>query len=459
MFTSNGPIVFTFGAAIMRSDALRRAAAARVHASVVSGQPTLVVCSPDAAPAGGEIVWTHAFAQALGSLGIVAVALTRQQAQGDRAATLLTGLLERAVVPVITGALPYGAGHKPGRRENDIVAMRLGAALEASRVLIYTTGEGVLSADPKRVDGAVAVSHVNYMELLELAERGASVVHPVAAEIARTNGTRFEIRNLTSDRGTIVREDAHVDAQRPVSAITVSGGAALVTVALPSSARGTPAATELLRLLAERDIAIEMLTFVPGGVRLVCERSRVTAVLEEVRRLKLRVHVHDDATRLCVVGAGIRSTSGIIYRMLHALELHEIEALHFADSNVTITVLVRQSDAREAERILHDEFALAPSAHAAAALQFDAATGFVRVRGRSIRLGERQQRVLSFFLERPGKVIDVETAALATFGGSSKEEIAAFRVHLHNLRKKIEEDPEHPRFVITVPGKGYLFAR
>jgi len=33
------------------------------------------------------------------------------------------------------------------------------------------------------------------------------------------------------------------------------------------------------------------------------------------------------------------------------------------------------------------------------------------------------------------------------------------RVHLHNLRKKIEDDPDTPRHIITVPEQGYVFVR
>lgn len=32
--------------------------------------------------------------------------------------------------------------------------------------------------------------------------------------------------------------------------------------------------------------------------------------------------------------------------------------------------------------------------------------------------------------------------------------LVALRVHMHNLRKKIEEDPDNPRYLVTVPAQG-----
>lgn len=92
-------------------------------------------------------------------------------------------------------------------------------------------------------------------------------------------------------------------------------------------------------------------------------------------------------------------------------------------------------------------------------LAFDAATGHLAVRGRVRRLGTRQARLLQLLIENAGNVIGVTHAAKTVFGKSGDEQIAALRVHIHNLRKKIEEDPNNPRRLVTVPSKGYLFVR
>jgi hypothetical protein len=192
----------------------------------------------------------------------------------------------------------------------------------------------------------------------------------------------------------------------------------------------------------------------------VCERKSLSAILAVVARLELHAKALGQCARIVLVGSGLRTTAGVFYRLLKALTDEQIDVLHFADSNVTISVVVAQRDAAAAERIAHDEIVLGGDGGAAElALRFEAATGRVDVRGRASQLGERQAALLAYFLENGGRVIEIDQLAQAVFGSRSPSTIAALRVHIHNLRKKIEEDPDAPRHVITVPNRGYMFVR
>lgn len=130
--------------------------------------------------------------------------------------------------------------------------------------------------------------------------------------------------------------------------------------------------------------------------------------------------------------------------------------LHFSDSNVTMSLIVPEDRSAETAAFLREIFAPEDDLPCTS-VSFDAARGRVRVNGREQRLGSRQVKLLEFLLDNVGRVVETEEVARHVFGSDDKGDVAALRVHMHNLRKKIEADPYNPRYIVTVPAQGYLF--
>jgi aspartate kinase len=59
-----------------------------------------------------------------------------------------------------------------------------------------------------------------------------------------------------------------------------------------------------------------------------------------------------------IVGAGMRGTPGVMYRVVEALSKAGVPIIHSTDSNITISVLVPGTMAATAERVLHAYFKL-----------------------------------------------------------------------------------------------------
>ena len=72
--------------------------------------------------------------------------------------------------------------------------------------------------------------------------------------------------------------------------------------------------------------------------------------------MALRVRAH--CAKISIVGAGMRGTSGVMYRVVQALSEAGIEIIHSTDSNITISVLVPEEDVARAEQSVHDYFRL-----------------------------------------------------------------------------------------------------
>jgi DNA-binding response OmpR family regulator len=92
-------------------------------------------------------------------------------------------------------------------------------------------------------------------------------------------------------------------------------------------------------------------------------------------------------------------------------------------------------------------------------LEIDRAARVVRIDGVERPLTSYQFELLDVLATNAGRVLSRETLLDRVRG----EELEAFDrsidVHISRIRAAIEDDPKHPRRVITVRGAGYVFAR
>jgi len=59
---------------------------------------------------------------------------------------------------------------------------------------------------------------------------------------------------------------------------------------------------------------------------------------------------------------------------------------------------------------------------------------------------------------RPNEVVSHRRILQAVWGPDYGDEVEYLRVFINQLRKKIEPDPAHPKFLLTEPWVGYRFA-
>ncbi|MFN8177288.1 MAG: response regulator transcription factor [bacterium] len=76
---------------------------------------------------------------------------------------------------------------------------------------------------------------------------------------------------------------------------------------------------------------------------------------------------------------------------------------------------------------------------------------------RDLPLTARELRLLRFFLENRGRVVTRERLLDEVWGYEQTPFTRTVDMHVAKLRKKIEDDPAQPRFLLTVHGLGYKF--
>jgi two-component system KDP operon response regulator KdpE len=91
------------------------------------------------------------------------------------------------------------------------------------------------------------------------------------------------------------------------------------------------------------------------------------------------------------------------------------------------------------------------------AFTVDLAARRVTARDREIRLTPTEWHLLEILVRDPGKLITQQELLRQVWGPAYGTETNYLRVHLANLRRKLEPDPSRPTYLITEPGIGYRF--
>ena len=99
----------------------------------------------------------------------------------------------------------------------------------------------------------------------------------------------------------------------------------------------------------------------------------------------------------------------------------------------------------------------APATLEAGAVRMDVDRHVVTVKGEEVRLPLKEFELLAMFLRNAGRVLTRAQQIDRERGADDVGDTQTLDVHVKRLRAKIEPDPAHPRFLVTVRGLGYKY--
>jgi two-component system KDP operon response regulator KdpE len=91
------------------------------------------------------------------------------------------------------------------------------------------------------------------------------------------------------------------------------------------------------------------------------------------------------------------------------------------------------------------------------AVSIDFASRIVRLNNEILKLTTTEYNLLAIFIKNEGRVLTHHYLLKQVWGNSYADQTQYLRVFVAQLRKKIEEDPNRPKFIITESGVGYRF--
>ncbi len=259
-----------------------------------------------------------------------------------------------------------------GRGGADFSASIYGAALSAGEIEIWTDVDGVMTADPRKVEKAFSIPRMTYAEAMEMSHFGARVIHPPTMQPALMHKIPIRIRNTFNPAfaGTVIGKDAGGNGF-PIKGISSIDDIALIRMQGAGLVGVSGIGRRVFGALAARNINV-FLTSQASSEYSLCmavlprQAEEARKVIEEEFRHEIRddlienVAIESGLSTVAVVGEHMRKTPGIAARLFTALGNNGINVVAIAQgsSELNISTVVARTDEAKALNAIHDAFFL-----------------------------------------------------------------------------------------------------
>jgi aspartate kinase len=283
--------------------------------------------------------------------------------------------LDEGAIAIVAGFQGFNRDSRDittlGRGGSDTTAVALAAALGAEVCEIYTDVDGVFTADPRVVPKAHKLDRVTSEEMLELAAAGAKVLYIRAVEYARRHGVTLHVRSsFNNNEGTwVVNQVEGGSVEEPI--ITGVAGdlseAKITVVGVPDvPGKAAEIFTIVAKTGANIDMIVQNVSAAATGLTDIsftlpkAEGEKVLTVLraEQSEAGFASLQYDDQIGKLAVVGAGMRTSSGVSAQLFRALSDAGINIEMISTSEIRISVVTRADTLADAMRVVHTAFGL-----------------------------------------------------------------------------------------------------
>lgn len=275
--------------------------------------------------------------------------------------------IDKSNIVIVTGfqgTNRYGDMTTLGRGGSDTSAVAIAAAMHADLCQLFTDVDGIYTADPRKVPGAIKLDTISYDEMLELATLGAQVLHNRSVEMAKKYGIELEVlSSLTGEKGTIVKEERNVEKML-INGVAKDDQIARVSIIGVPDKPGL--AFKIFSRLAQKGVNIDIILQSIGrngtkDISFTVEKGKmedtITLLSDYVETLGASSVVYDDdVTKVSIVGAGMETHPGVAAEMFEALFDKQINIQMISTSEIKISVLIAKKDGDNAVRAIHDKF-------------------------------------------------------------------------------------------------------
>lgn len=272
------------------------------------------------------------------------------------------------VVPGFQGVDEEGNITTLGRGGSDTTAVALAAGLKADLCEIYTDVDGVYTTDPNICDKARRLDKISYEEMLEMASLGAKVLQIRSVELAKKYNVPLLVKSsLVEGKGTLVCKEEMMSMEKVViSGVTYSKNEAKITVNRVPDQPGI--AAKIFTALSDANIVVDII--VQNVSRSNFTDITFTTAKADARKAYKIMHeaaeeigaenvtIDENIAKISIVGAGMRSHSGIASKMFSVLAKEGINIEAITTSEIKVSCVIENKYGELAVRALHKAFEL-----------------------------------------------------------------------------------------------------
>lgn len=229
-----------------------------------------------------------------------------------------------------------------GRGGSDTTAISLAAALKAKNCYIFSDVDGVYTTDPNKVTKAKKLETLSYVEMLDISNEGAKVLHNRCVGI----GQKYNIPIITkstfnNNEGTIIQEKIE---DTDVKSIVKNDNIILINLKYENNS------INLLNklynsLLSNNVVPIKFNNY--GSYNLDVRFLIKSESLPKFQKL-LNTDLKEfnsnfsNISKISVIGYGITNNNNILNKIMNILELNNLEFLDIEITDLKIAIIFKE---------------------------------------------------------------------------------------------------------------------
>ena len=275
--------------------------------------------------------------------------------------------IERGDIVIVAGFQGFNRDTKEittlGRGGSDATAVALAAALGAEKCEIFTDVEGVFTADPRIINSAKLIDEITYDEMLEMSSSGAGVLMARSVEFGRRYNVPIIVKStFTNNKGTVVKEKTMEEAI--VSGVTHNDKEVKFTLFGVPDQPGI--AGTVFGSLSEIGINVDMIVQNVSkesitDISFTAPSEQQKDVEDTLKNISKQLDakgydVDENIARISIIGAGMKSESGVASKMFKTLGDNKINISMISTSPIRVSCVISSNDIEKALNVLHEEF-------------------------------------------------------------------------------------------------------
>lgn len=260
-----------------------------------------------------------------------------------------------------------------GRGGSDYTAAIIAAALNASKLEIWTDVDGFMTADPKIISTAYVIEKLSFSEAMELSNFGAKVIYPPTIFPVYHKNIPVEIRNTFNPNaaGTLISNAKTNDGKKTIKGISSINDTSLITIQGLGMVGVIGVNYRIFKALAQNGISVFMVSQASSenttsiGVRNADSKLAVKVLRKEfeteIQQGEInQIFSEDDLATVAIVGDNMKRTPGIAGKLFGTLGRNGINVIACAQgaSETNISFVTDRSVLRKTLNVIHDSFFL-----------------------------------------------------------------------------------------------------
>ena len=275
--------------------------------------------------------------------------------------------IERGDIVIVAGFQGFNRDTKEittlGRGGSDATAVALAAALGAEKCEIFTDVEGVFTADPRIINSAKLIDEITYDEMLEMSSSGAGVLMARSVEFGRRYNVPIIVKStFTNNKGTVVKEKTMEEAI--VSGVTHNDKEVKFTLfgvpdqpGIAGTVFGSLSEIGINVDMIVQNVSKESITDISFTAPTEQQKDVEDALKNISKQLDAKGYdVDENIARISIIGAGMKSESGVASKMFKTLGDNKINISMISTSPIRVSCVISSNDIEKALNVLHEEF-------------------------------------------------------------------------------------------------------